>query len=146
MFRERRFEEGKRAGFRNQGLNRSWSGRRVGGPRRGAELQLRFANRGSLRKQRGELPLVQLTKAAKIIDAREAVDANQAQFGCAVLALGKPIEQIDKMHLTKQVVLKPAHYLFMISKLRQRLFLPPQFPDALVGINAVRFGQMLRTQ
>ena len=78
----------------------------------------------------------------KVLHPAKLADANQAQPGFAKLSMREPIEQIDQVHLTKEVVLKPKHDFFVIRTPRQRFLLFAQFSFTLFKADAVSLSQM----
>src|ERR1051325_1061933 len=62
------------------------------------------------------------------------------------LSPGEPMQQIDQLHLTKQIVLEPEDDFFMIRKTRERIVHFAQFGRALFERNIVGFGKMRRAQ
>src|SRR6266853_1896492 len=97
--------------------------RRVCLPHFRSQVQLSTSDFLSLRKKRGQLLFVQLPKAPEPLNARKLVDADQTESCLAQFGLRKPVKQIDQLHLTKQIMLEPEHYFFLIRESRQRLFL-----------------------
>src|SRR5712671_4580541 len=102
--------------------------RRVRLPCFRSQIQLRLSDFLALRKKRGQLVFVQLTKTAEPRNARKFVDADQTESCLAQFTQRESVQQINQLHLAEQIVFEPEHYFFVIRESRQRLFLGPQLP------------------
>src|SRR5205814_4488280 len=95
------------------------------------------------REQRLQLRFIQFAQPVERVQTRKFADRDDGQLRIPHFATGEPVEQIDQMHLTKQIVFEPKNNFVVVCEASQPLVHGQEFGAALFNRDVVRGGQVL---